>query len=109
MSQRQFLQDQPYPLCILLGGTGLREVSGEVHVACALLRSSSGDPRISHASARVQMPYQCHPGSVFPYLRSGIGSLFTCVVHLATELWLRRTQLMRRFARSGSHSRQGAC
>lgn len=109
MSQRQFLQDQPYPLCILLGGTGLREVNGEVHVVCALLRAGSGDPRISHASAYAQMPYQCHPGSVFPYLRSGIGSLFACVVHIATKLWLRRTQLMRRLARSDLHSRQGTC
>ena len=108
MSQRQFLQDQPYPLCILLGGTGFREVSGEVHVACALLRSSSGDSGISHALACAQMPTQCHLGSGFPFLRSGTGSLFACVVHLATELWLRRTPLMRRFARSGSHSRQDA-
>jgi hypothetical protein len=109
MSPRQFLQDQPYPLCILLGGTGLREANGEVHVVCALLRASSGDPRISHASAHAQMPYQCHLGSMFPYLRSGAGSLFACVVDLAMELWLRRTQLMRLLARRASSSRQGAC
>lgn len=109
MSQRQFLQDQQYPLCILLGGTGLREVNGEVHVVCALLRPSSGDPRISHGSAHAHRSHQCHPGSVLPYLGSRIGSLFAGVVHLATEFWLRRTQLMRRLARSASHSRQGAC
>jgi hypothetical protein len=103
MSQRQFLQDQQYPLFILLGGTGLREVNGEVHVVCALLRPSSGDSRISHGSAHAHMSHQCHPGSVLQYLRSGTGSLFACVVHLSTELWLRL------LARSASHSRQGAC
>lgn len=109
MSQRQFLQDQPYPLCILLGGTGLREGNGDVHVVCALLRAGSGYPRISHALAHAQMPYQSHPDSVFPYLGSRIGLLFACVVHLATKLWLRRTQLIGRLARSDLHSRQGTC
>jgi hypothetical protein len=109
MSPRQFLQDQQYPLCVLLGGTGLREVDGAVDVVCAQLRVSSGDPRTWHASAHAQMPYQCHLGSMFPYLRSGAGSLFACVVDLAMELCLRRTQLMRLLARRASHPRQGAC
>lgn len=109
MSQRQFLQDQQYPRCVLLGGTGLREVGGEEHIVCALLRSSSGDHPVLHPSAGAQTPYPSHLGSVFQYLRPRIASLFAWVVHFAeNEFWLRRTGLMRLIGRRHPHARQGA-
>lgn len=109
MFLRQFLQDQQYPLCVLLGGTGLREVDGQVHVVCALLRSNSGDSLVLPSLADAQMSYPSHLVSVVAYPKFSIGVLLACVVHLATELWLRRTRLMRLPARSDSQSRQDAC
>lgn len=109
MSQRQFLQNPEYPLCVLLGGTGLREVCGQAHVVCVLLRSRSGNPLVSQASADALQLYRSHPGSVFQYRRSSIGALFACVVYLATEFWLLRPWLKRLTSRSHSPSGPRAC
>lgn len=109
MSQRQLLQNQEYPLCVLLGGTGLREACGQAHVVCILLRSRPGHPLVSQASADALQLYRSHPGSVFQYRRSSIGALFACVVHLATEFGLLRPWLKRLISRSHSYSGHGAC
>lgn len=109
MSQRQFLQSQQYPLCVLLGGTGLQEVGGEVQVVCALLRSSFGDALVTPASAGTLVSCWSQLGRMFRYLKSSTGSLFAPHFHCVPGLWLRCTQRMQPIARRHSHSGHGAC